>query len=180
MNKLLSTIENDEALLELFYPYFYVSEKEKDKTILDYGCGYGWGSSYLAKDSKRIVGYDIDSSRIDYANNEYGYLKNVIFVSSYEEIQPNTFDAVILSHVLQKESNILNISNEILSSLKEEGNIYICFKALFETEAKILIDAINTQATIEKQTWLERSAGRFGKVYLVDLKIRKEGLCIKP
>ena len=74
MNKLLSTIENDEALLELFYPYFYVSEKEKDKTILDYGCSYGWGSSYLAKDSKMIVGYDIDSSRIDYANNEYEYL----------------------------------------------------------------------------------------------------------
>ncbi len=51
--------------------YEFAKDYVYNKTVLDIGCGEGYGCFYLAGTAKTIVGIDYDKAIIDYAKSRY-------------------------------------------------------------------------------------------------------------
>jgi len=99
------------------------------KMILDCGCGTGWGTHYLSKNSKakQIIGIDKDIESIKFAHNKY-LLKNNSFALGNIITLPfkdNTFDYIICIEVIEHiiDYNLLLI--EIERILKKNGVLFI-------------------------------------------------------
>ncbi len=54
-----------------FCAYKFASQFASQKSILDIGCGEGYGSNLLAHSAKEVLGIDYDPEVIDYARNKY-------------------------------------------------------------------------------------------------------------
>lgn len=55
----------------MFGRYLYSIKYLKTKTILDSGCGFGWGSYLISKYPKEILSIDIDKEALDFARNHW-------------------------------------------------------------------------------------------------------------
>jgi ubiquinone/menaquinone biosynthesis C-methylase UbiE len=52
--------------------YDFARSFTRDKDVLDAACGAGYGSAYLAADSARVIGVDIDAETVAHARRRYG------------------------------------------------------------------------------------------------------------
>ncbi|MBR2809460.1 MAG: class I SAM-dependent methyltransferase [Erysipelotrichaceae bacterium] len=172
-NEILTAINNDKALKSLFSPYQAVFSRAKHAKIFDYGCGYGWGSAYLAGVSDLVVGYDVDCGRIAYAASKYEDISNLRFISQLDLAQDDAFDIVIVSHVLDNGSDEKKMAEEILSKIKDGGSIIICAKAIYLQQLNALIDRIRQMSDVTEETQTDKSAERFGKILTSEMKVRK-------
>jgi 2-polyprenyl-3-methyl-5-hydroxy-6-metoxy-1,4-benzoquinol methylase len=75
----------------------------ENKTVLDAGCGLGWGTDIIRKKAAMIIGIDSDHATIKFCGENYAY-NNVLFqvmdlrkITFYEGI----FDVVLLMEVLE-------------------------------------------------------------------------------
>ncbi len=89
---------------------------EKDSTLLDVGCGTGRLEFQLANHCKEVVGLDLSSLNIKYANmhlKEFGY-ENVSFIHGsilkLEEYTDKHFDYALTSYVLHEMSPEMRIA----------------------------------------------------------------------
>ena len=57
--------------LQHFKVYSFVKDNLNDKTVLDVGCGDGYGSAFLAGKAKFVQGVDYDSEAILVAQKKY-------------------------------------------------------------------------------------------------------------
>lgn len=115
-------------------PFFqtYVSE---GATILDAGCGDGYGSFYFSKNGYRVNGVDISNQMIEYAHTrthqtELSFTQADIAALPYETA---TFDAVVAVNSLEWVEHPLFVLCELKRVLKPEG--YICVAILGPTAA---------------------------------------------
>jgi len=96
--------------------------------ILDYGCGVGLISEYLARhfdtDKAEISGYDISTESIKKARTR---TKNIRFTSDLKEIDKEPFDAIVVANVLHhiKKEERTAFLKEVKSLLKKNGHIFI-------------------------------------------------------
>lgn len=51
--------------------YFYLQQFAVDRTVLDVGCGYGYGSYILSAKAKEVIGVDSSPERIEAAKKTY-------------------------------------------------------------------------------------------------------------
>jgi SAM-dependent methyltransferase len=93
--------------LENWHDHFewrYVADHYEPRRVLDFGCGYGYGDIYLAREGFCVVGYDISEERIGVAQHLRGlqsaniqdrltFCLSAIFKWNYE--------LVWISHVLE-------------------------------------------------------------------------------
>jgi 2-polyprenyl-3-methyl-5-hydroxy-6-metoxy-1,4-benzoquinol methylase len=107
--------------------YKFARDYVSGSSVLDIGCGEGYGSSYLAGYAGKVKGLDYSKQAIDYAGRKYQ--KN--------NLQFSVMDVKNLSSLSQKFSAIcsfqfiehLSDANEFLgdvSSLLEPGGVFIC------------------------------------------------------
>jgi SAM-dependent methyltransferase len=97
--ELLDSIQRDHFLNSMFSSYRRALAYAKEKNVLDYGCGYGWGSFYLAETGRLVTGFDNDRERIARAQNIFSR-DNLVFTGDRECLR-HQYDVICLFQVLQ-------------------------------------------------------------------------------
>jgi len=98
----------EHASLFVFHKMSYelVKDYVKDKVVLDFGCGYGYGTDILKKYAKKVVGVDLSSEVIKVARDTYGKDGIEFLVIDQLEkkdlmFQEKSFDVVVAFQVLE-------------------------------------------------------------------------------
>jgi len=103
--------------------YLYTEKFCKDKNILDYGCGSGYGTFYLSKLAKKIIGIDIDKNIIKFCKRNYSQT-NLSFqeINSFPlPFNDKHFDVIISFQVIEHIKIVPKYLYEIKRVLKEDG-----------------------------------------------------------
>lgn len=105
--------------------------------ILDYGCGSGALSFYLAKMGNRVTGVDISKNAISICRNsakEIGLSKNSSFISTDEWNRLHSsvkYDLVICIEVIEHLNDDLRIIKKLAGLLRKDGFILITTPSIF-------------------------------------------------
>jgi 2-polyprenyl-3-methyl-5-hydroxy-6-metoxy-1,4-benzoquinol methylase len=142
--------------------------------VLDFGCGTGNLTKYLAESSNKVVGIDLSKDSISIANRHFNNIENLSFINSsiedYSSRNDRTyFSLVVANMVLMDVTNLERVLKAIRSNLKCGGHFVFtithpCFwpfywnyikedwfeykKELFiESDFKISLDKNNQKTT---------------------------------
>ena len=111
------------------YDYLISKIDLKNKTVLDAGCGVGFGSFRFAKNNaKKVIGISLSNLEIEraIANKIALNLENTEFkISSFDETPANTYDLVFCIESLKHALVFENSFEILLKSLKPNGKLYI-------------------------------------------------------
>lgn len=113
-------------LFHLFCYNYVLSIVPLQSTVLDLGCGDGYGTKILAEKVDKIIGLDTDPEIIVSAKEKYG--AHADFTSYNGGIIPHedsTFDIVISFQVIEHVTNVDLFLGEIQRVLKSKGVAYI-------------------------------------------------------
>ena len=99
------------------------------KNILDVGCGDGYGTAFLAKSAKSIIGVDYKNEVILSAQRKYkeNNLEYVCMNSTNLGFKEGRFDAVCSFQVIEHipEDGLLTYLSELKRVLKKDGELYL-------------------------------------------------------
>ena len=108
--------------------YVWLTGLVKDLLVLDAGCGYGIGTSYIGNQSSReIIGVDIDGEAVLYAKQNFSQ-HNATFLpmdATAMAFRPAAFDAVISFEVIEHLNDARSYVSEIHRILKPKGFLVI-------------------------------------------------------
>jgi len=109
---------------EHLHRYYFAAQLVDNKSVLDLGCGEGYGSFILSKHAQRVVGVDsadeaIEHARRTYARSNLEFLKASILSVPIEEEQ--SFDVVVCFEVLEHVAEHEDLLTEIKRLLKPDG-----------------------------------------------------------
>ncbi len=125
---------------------------EKDKYILDFGCGSGAITNKLAKEVRAIEAIDISSGMLEYAQNEaaenavtnINYKQISIFDESFKE---ETFDVILAFNVLHYIQDISSLMERINGLLVPNG-IFISSTACLKEKRSLIRFAVSLLSKI--------------------------------
>jgi 2-polyprenyl-3-methyl-5-hydroxy-6-metoxy-1,4-benzoquinol methylase len=105
----------------------YVPKKGR---VLDFGCGYGMLSNFLALRSpdRRVLGIDLNRARIEVAmRSSKGHPEVSFQLGDVRDFQGIPFDAVVMTDVLHHidEDNVRVLLRIMRSCLSEEGTLVV-------------------------------------------------------
>lgn len=109
--------------------YNYALSLAADKTVLDFGCGTGYGSAILAKEARAVVGVDIDETALEWASNTHrkARLEFQINCDFGASLPRNYFDLVtcfeMIEHVVSDHQQL--IIDSFVKTLKPDGVLLI-------------------------------------------------------
>lgn len=110
-------------------PYEFLRQEAKDRTVLEIGCGDGYGSAYLAEAAEKVTGIDYEEVVIYQAQNKYkgANLKFVRMDAADLQFGDNSFDIICSFQVIEHipEDAILQYLSEIKRVLKDDGKFYL-------------------------------------------------------
>lgn len=113
-------------ILHLFSYSHVLSLVEKDSTIIDLGCGDGYGTSILSEKALKVVGIDVDDSIIARANYKYG--ENAEFLV-YDGVKipygDASVDIVVSFQVIEHVDDVENYLSEVDRVLKNDGYFFV-------------------------------------------------------
>ena len=122
-------VAKDKKFSTPFQMDIYKEYVDKDKKILDIGCGYGRTLKELYDNGyTNLYGIDFSKEMINLANSLYPYINFNIISGNKLDYEDNSFDSVILLAVLTcipDNSNQLDLINDIYRILKNDGILYI-------------------------------------------------------
>lgn len=111
----------------------------KDKTVLDFGCGYGEFCVNIAlQGAEKVVGIDINNEKINYAKNNikkyYPELANrVQFYTDISKLKGDSFDIIISKAVFHHVLNLEEIINKLYQVVRKTGKVYVGFSNLYNS-----------------------------------------------
>jgi len=110
-------------LRHVFAYDFAIKMIPRESTVLEVGCGGGYGTYLLSQKVGKVIGLDIDKSAIAYVTEKYGS-ENCVF-STYDGTKipyaEETFNAVLSFQVIEHVEDDLNYVARIFSVLKPGG-----------------------------------------------------------
>lgn len=96
------------------------------ENVLDFGCGTGNLTKYLAERSLNVVGIDLSKVSINIAIRHFRNIENLSFINSsiedYSSRNNRTFSLVVANMVLMDVTNLENVLKAIRGILKSGGN----------------------------------------------------------
>ncbi len=94
-----------------------------DSTVLDVGCGEGYGTSLLSEHVKRVTGLDVDEDTVAHAAARYGTHNCSFRVYDGTTIpyESGAFDAVVSFQVIEHVHDDLSFVCEVRRVLKQNG-----------------------------------------------------------
>lgn len=108
--------------------YRFAEEYCKNKYVLDYGCGSGYGTALLSKSSNRIIGVDINEEIIDFCTRTYNF-PNLSFQkinnNSFLPFVDKSFDVIVTFQVIEHIHKVQEYLFELKRVLKDEGILFI-------------------------------------------------------
>jgi 2-polyprenyl-3-methyl-5-hydroxy-6-metoxy-1,4-benzoquinol methylase len=109
---------------EHLHRYYFAAQYVDKKSVLDLGCGEGYGSFILSKYAQRVVGVDSADETIEHAGRTYArsnleFVKASILSVPIEEKQ--SFDVVACFEVLEHVAEHEDLLTEIKRLLKPDG-----------------------------------------------------------
>lgn len=115
---------------------------EKDKYVLDFGCGSGAITNKLAKEVNAIEAIDISSGMLEFAQNqaEENAITNINYrqVSIFDEsFKDETFDVILAFNVLHYIEDMPNLIARINGLLKPNG-IFISSTACMKEKRSLI------------------------------------------
>lgn len=123
--RLIPEETNLKFYVEHLKPYEFLRKNVKGKSVLEIGCGDGYGAVYLAEIAASIIGIDYEEDTVLKAQNKYR-APNLSFVcmdATELKFEDNSFDAVCSFQVIEHipEDKLLSYLLEIKRVLKENG-----------------------------------------------------------
>ncbi|MEG4325010.1 methyltransferase domain-containing protein [Microcoleus sp. herbarium5] len=113
---------------EHLHRYALSMELARDKKVLDIASGEGYGSANLSKFAQSVVGVDIDSKSVEYANQKYGDRPNLEFVVGACEAIPlpsQSVDIVTSFETIEHHDKHEEMMQEIQRVLNPGGLLII-------------------------------------------------------
>lgn len=109
--------------------YSFVRDNVDDKSVLDVGCGDGYGSAYLAERAKFVQGVDYEPEVVLSAQKKYkaDNLRYLAMDALKLEFKDQEFDIVCSFQVIEHlpEELISVYLNELKRVLKDKGTLYL-------------------------------------------------------
>jgi SAM-dependent methyltransferase len=103
--------------------YHFALNYVKDKVVLDYGCGSGYGSRMLSDKAENVTAVDISEEAVNFAKDNYA-ADNLVF-KTLSELSDEKYDVITSFQVIEHVSNDKKFIKELKSLLKPEGCILI-------------------------------------------------------
>ena len=128
--EIIRTIREDPFLSVMFSCYERAGEYAWDKNVLDYGCGYGWGSWWVAAWAREVAGYDPDRERIRFAQENFKSFKreNLSFTWNVDELEKGQYNMIclfmVISYIEEKEA----VLKQAVSCLAQSGTLWVSYK----------------------------------------------------
>jgi 2-polyprenyl-3-methyl-5-hydroxy-6-metoxy-1,4-benzoquinol methylase len=125
--------ENLQTLFNHLGRYYYAMKKmniNENDTVLDVGCGQGYGSDLLSYKAKKVIAIDKNMDFLDIGISQFR-VNNIEFIEYYEFIKYNfkKVDKItcieMIEHIEKKEQK--KFIQDIFKKLKENGILYITF-----------------------------------------------------
>ena len=108
------------------FAYEYISQFVKNKSVIDLGCGTGYGSKLLSETAGEVSGIDYDGEAISYCRNNYEASNLTFIQSDILNYRPEKqFDIAISLQVIEHFDNVSVFLNKIKSCVKFNGRIFI-------------------------------------------------------
>ena len=108
------------------YEYITAKEKIENKTILDAGCGVGFGSTLLVeKGAKKVHGVSISKFEIDQAIQFQKHQKLSFEVASFAHTKKAYYDLIICVESLKHSLDFRKDYFKLLEGLKPNGKLII-------------------------------------------------------
>ena len=137
----LKLIREDSFLSAMLVSYEMAATMALGKRILDYGCGYGWGSYILAECGGIVTGYDLNRERVEFARTIFAR-ECVEFISERDSLGNGQYDMICLFMVLQylKKEVKWEILTYVSMRVKPGGMLCISYKKSGEKSLKFVLD----------------------------------------
>jgi len=103
--------------------YEYAEKFVKNKTVLDFGCGSGYGTEMLSKNAAKVTGADISKEAVDYAKNNYNS-DNLDF-KTISELTDQKFDVITSFQVIEHVPNDIEYVTKLKKLLNPGGYLLI-------------------------------------------------------
>jgi 2-polyprenyl-3-methyl-5-hydroxy-6-metoxy-1,4-benzoquinol methylase len=107
--------------------YWWATQLVEGGTVLDAGCGTGYGTEILAAAAERVVGIDISQEAIDYAHSHYEQSSSEFSVGDLRALpfEEDTFDLVVSFEVIEHIEEQQLVISELHRVLRPKGVLVI-------------------------------------------------------
>ena len=108
--------------------YNFILDRVQNKKVLDIACGSGYGSFLLATkgNAKKVVGVDIDSEAIKYANIRYNVSNIERIVCDATKFNYNEkFDVIVSYETIEHVNDFRSLLKNYNNLLNDDGLLYI-------------------------------------------------------
>ena len=120
--------------------YLFASQFTKKKTVLDAGCGTGYGSFFIAKNgARKVIGIDISDEAITYSKNNFS-AANIEFQKGdccKTGFPDSSFDVIIAFELIEHLEQYEDFIKEMGKILKKDGII------ILSTPNKLTYNSVN-------------------------------------
>lgn len=108
------------------FTYNYIKQYTENKSVLDIGCGTGYGSKIIAEKSGEVLGIDLSGEAIKYCRDKYKGSNLTYLQADALTFVPNKkFDIVIAFQVIEHIKDLAGFINKLRSIVKQGGKIII-------------------------------------------------------
>lgn len=124
----------DKMYQEHITRYRFAAQLISGRSVLDIGCGVGYGSQFLATNgAHRVLAFDIDPEAVEYARDNYGAENLEYQQNSAESFSfPEKFDVITCFEVIEHIKEQKSLLHCIAKALKENGVLIISTPRPFE------------------------------------------------
>lgn len=125
------------ALLSHLFKYEFIKNFiNRDKLVLDVGCGCGYGSNYISNSAKSIIGIDKSKEAINYAKSHYKKPKFLVMDACNLKFKKDHFDIVVSFDVIEHVDDYRKFLTSIKRVLKNKGIFIVATPNRMRKEAK--------------------------------------------
>lgn len=128
LKRVYNTPEELVQWLKHLYAYRYAKRFAEGKSVLDIGCGTGYGIHELSAEASDAIGIDIWKEGIYYCHQEYGKKSSFLIASGLNlPFRDNTFDLAVSFQVMEHidPDIVINYLEEMKRSLKNNGRFIV-------------------------------------------------------